>query len=79
MLLNSWKKCLSLSIFQVQGPRYGRVRFVLCTLAASTKPHRLFKMERDKYPQKVIPSICIFSRNMYFRELKLDQRHLINK
>lgn len=79
MLLNSWKKCLSLSIFQVQGPRYGRVRFVLCTLAASTKPHRLFKMERDKYPQKVIPSICIFSRNIYFRELKLDQSHLINK
>lgn len=79
MLLNSWKICLSLPIFLVQGARCGRVRFVLCALAVSTKPHRLLKMERDKYLQKVIPSICIFSRNIDFREIKLDQSHLINK
>lgn len=79
MLLNSQKKGLSLPIFPVQGARYGRVRFVLCTLAVSTKPHRLLKIERDKYPHKVIPSICIFSGNIDFRELKLDQSHLINK
>lgn len=77
MLLNSWKKILPIS--PVHGVRYGRVRIFLCTVAISTKPHRLLKMEKDKYSQKVIPYICIFSRNTDFRELKLDQSQLINK
>lgn len=36
-------------------------------------------MERDKYPQKVILSIYIFSGDIDFRELKLDWSHLINE
>lgn len=36
-------------------------------------------MERDKYPQKEILSICIFRGNLDFRELTVDQSHLTNK
>lgn len=36
-------------------------------------------MERDKYQQKEFPSICIFTGNLDFRELTVDQSHLTNK